>query len=185
MSVMTGYKLISADSHIVEPPDLYTTRIEPRFRNRAPRLERLQTPGGRTFDSWVVDGQPAGTLGAVIQAGQRFEDPSQIDFLGVWEEPSTREPLLVIVRSALTAEPAAAALREFVFRELLTGIASELNVPDPRLRAELAASQMVGLVILRYVLRVEPLASADLETLVRFVAPTVQRYLTEQSSQES
>src|SRR5262245_45506056 len=83
---MMTHKLISADSHIVEPPDLYTTRIEPRFRDRAPRLERLETPTGRKFDSWVIDGKAAGTLGAVIQAGQRFEDPSQIDFLGTWED---------------------------------------------------------------------------------------------------
>ena len=72
---MLTHKLISADSHIVEPPDLYTTRIEPKFRDRAPRLERLETPAGRKFDSWVIDGKAAGTLGAVIQAGQRFEDP--------------------------------------------------------------------------------------------------------------
>ena len=83
---MTSYKLISADSHIVEPPDLYTNRIEPKFRDRAPRLERLETPPGRKFDAWFIDGQQAGTLGAVMQAGQRFEDPSQIDFLGDWED---------------------------------------------------------------------------------------------------
>src|SRR3989475_2241069 len=83
---MTAYKLISADSHIVEPPDLYAKRIEPRFRARAPRLERLETPTGRKFDAWVIDGQQVGTLGAVMQAGQRFEDPSQIDFLGLWED---------------------------------------------------------------------------------------------------
>ena len=83
---MLTHKLISADSHIVEPPDLYTTRIEPKFRERAPRLERLQTPTGRGFDAWLIDGQQVGTLGAVMQAGQRFEDPSQIDFLGTWED---------------------------------------------------------------------------------------------------
>ena len=83
---MTTYKLISADSHIVEPPDLYTSRIEPRFRDRAPRMERLETPTGRKYDAWVIDGQQVGTLGAVMQAGQRFEDPSQIDFLGTWED---------------------------------------------------------------------------------------------------
>src|SRR5690606_13443580 len=97
----------------------------------------------------------------------------------IWENPETREPLLVIVRSALTAEPAAAALREFVSRELLVRVAGQLSVPDPRLRAELAASQMMGLAILRYVLKVEPLASADVETLVGLVAPALQRYLTE------
>ncbi len=83
---MAEYKLISADSHIVEPPDMYTGRIEPRFRDRAPKMERRKTPTGREYDAWVLDGMQVGTLGAVMQAGQRFEDPSQIDFLGVWED---------------------------------------------------------------------------------------------------
>jgi hypothetical protein len=83
---MATYKVISADSHIVEPPDLYTGRIEPRFRDRAPRMERMETPTGRKYDAWFIDGQQVGTLGAVMQAGQRFEDPSQIDFLGLWED---------------------------------------------------------------------------------------------------
>src|SRR6266849_1669455 len=83
---MAEWKLISADSHIVEPPDMYTSRIAPKFRDRAPRMERRKTPAGRDYDAWMLDGQQVGTLGAVMQAGQRFEDPSQIDFLGVWED---------------------------------------------------------------------------------------------------
>ena len=83
---MWSYKLISADSHIVEPPDLYSSRFEPKLRERAPKMERRKTPTGREFDAWTLDGMQVGTLGAVIQAGQRFEDPSQIDFLGTWED---------------------------------------------------------------------------------------------------
>ncbi len=83
---MADYPIISANSHIVEPPDMYQSRIEPRFRDRAPRMERRKTPGGRDYDAWVIDGMQVGTLGAVMQAGQRFEDPSAIDFLGVWED---------------------------------------------------------------------------------------------------
>jgi hypothetical protein len=45
---MAAYKLISADAHIVEPPDTYLSRIGPKFRHRAPRMERLETPAGRT-----------------------------------------------------------------------------------------------------------------------------------------
>ena len=41
---MAEYKLISADSHIVEPPDMYTGRIDPKFRDRAPKMERRKTP---------------------------------------------------------------------------------------------------------------------------------------------
>ncbi|MFJ3786465.1 TetR family transcriptional regulator [Streptomyces sp. NPDC090093] len=100
-------------------------------------------------------------------------------FIGVWENPASRAPLLAIVRSALTHEAAAAVLRTFVLRRLLERIAAELDVPDPKFRAELAASHMIGIAIMRYVIRVEPLASADPEEIVARVAPTLQRYLTE------
>ncbi|GGT26850.1 TetR family transcriptional regulator [Streptomyces kurssanovii] len=100
-------------------------------------------------------------------------------FIGIWENPATRAPLLAIVRSALTHDAAAKVLRGFVLRRLLERVAAELDVPDPRFRAELAASHMVGIVILRYVVQVEPLASVDPEEIVRMVAPSLQRYLTE------
>ncbi|MYV75310.1 TetR family transcriptional regulator [Streptomyces sp. SID1046] len=101
-------------------------------------------------------------------------------FLGVWENPVTRVPLLAVIRSALTHEAAAKVLRELVLRRLLARVAADLDVPDPTLRAELAASHMVGIAILRYVVQVEPLASADPEKIVALVAPTLQRYLTEE-----
>ncbi|MFD9225700.1 TetR family transcriptional regulator [Streptomyces sp. NPDC060064] len=100
-------------------------------------------------------------------------------FIGVWENPATRGPLLAIVRSALTHEAAAKVLRGFVLRRLLERLAGDLDVPDPKFRAELAASHMIGIAILRYVIKVEPLASADPEEIVAMVAPTLQRYLTE------
>ncbi|GGU79669.1 TetR family transcriptional regulator [Streptomyces litmocidini] len=100
-------------------------------------------------------------------------------FIGVWENPASRAPLLAIVRSALTHEAAAKVLRTFVLRRLLERIAAELDVPDPGFRAELAASHMIGIVIMRYVIQVEPLASADPDRIVEQVAPTLQRYLTE------
>ncbi|MFD7289068.1 TetR family transcriptional regulator [Streptomyces sp. NPDC059863] len=100
-------------------------------------------------------------------------------FLGVWENPVTRAPLLAIIRSALTHEAAAKVLRTFVLRRLLERIAEELDVPDPTFRAELAASHMIGIALLRYVIKAEPLASADTEEIIAMVAPTIQRYLTE------
>lgn len=100
-------------------------------------------------------------------------------FVGVWENPVSRAPLLAIVRSALTHEAAAKVLRGFVLRRLLERIAAELDVPEPTFRAELAASHMIGIAILRYVIQAEPLASADPEKIIAMVAPTLQRYLTE------
>src|SRR5262245_4495397 len=84
--IMRDSRVISADSHIVEPPDLYATRIEPKFRERAPRIERHRTRTGREYDAWYFEGARVGTVGSVIQAGKRFEDPDSIDFLGLWED---------------------------------------------------------------------------------------------------
>lgn len=102
-------------------------------------------------------------------------------FIAVWENPATRAPLLAILRSAVTHEAAAKVLRGFVLRRLLERIADQLDVPDATFRAELAASQMVGIAMLRYVLRAEPLASADPEKIIKMVAPTLQTYLTNAS----
>ncbi|MFI1466028.1 TetR family transcriptional regulator [Streptomyces wuyuanensis] len=99
-------------------------------------------------------------------------------FIGVWENPVSRAPLLAILRSALTHEAAAKVLRGFVLRRMLERIAADLDVPDPKFRAELAASHMIGIAILRYVVQVEPLATVDPEEIVAMVAPTLQRYLT-------
>ncbi|MFF4566090.1 TetR family transcriptional regulator [Streptomyces sp. NPDC001435] len=97
---------------------------------------------------------------------------------GVWENPTTRAPLLAIVRSAVNNETAAAVFRHLVASQLLRRIASQLKLPDAELRAELAAAQLVGCAMLRYVIKVEPLASADLEQIVARVAPVVQGHLT-------
>ncbi|MCT2548375.1 TetR family transcriptional regulator [Streptomyces atratus] len=100
-------------------------------------------------------------------------------FIAVWENPESRAPLLAIMRSALTHEAAAKVLRGFVLRRLLERVAEGLDVPDATFRAELAASHMIGIAMLRYVIRAEPLASADPEKIIEMVAPTLQRYLAE------
>jgi len=98
--------------------------------------------------------------------------------LTIWENPETRGPLLAVVRSALTNETAAALFRGLVSRTVLARAAGELDAPDAEFRVQLAASQLVGIIMLRYVVKVEPMASATPEQLVRLVAPTLQRYLT-------
>lgn len=98
--------------------------------------------------------------------------------LGIWENPTTRAPLLAIVRSAVNNETAAAVFRRLVAAQLLRRIAGRLDLPDAELRAELAAAQLVGVAMLRYVIKIEPLASADVERIVERVAPVVQGHLT-------
>ena len=73
---MAAYPLISSDSHVVEPPDLWTTRIDANFRDRAPFMVE-----GDEADQWYVEaGTPMGQIGANLQAGVRFEDPDKLTF---------------------------------------------------------------------------------------------------------
>ena len=99
-------------------------------------------------------------------------------FLAVWESEQTRAPIIALIRSAASNEQAAVMLREFVSEALVGRVAAALDVPDALLRPPLVASQVIGLAFMRYVIKLEPLASADPERLVAAIAPTVQRYLT-------
>lgn len=99
-------------------------------------------------------------------------------FLTVWEQPAARGPFLAVIRSVSGHEEAAAMFREFITEQVLVRIAAALDRPNARLRAALVGSQLIGMVMVRYVVRVEPLASAPVEQVVAAVAPTVQRYLT-------
>jgi AcrR family transcriptional regulator len=99
-------------------------------------------------------------------------------FLSVWDHAADRSPLLALIRSAVGDERAAAMLREFITEEVLGQLAHRLGSPDARLRATLVGSQLIGLAMARYIVRVEPLASAPAAELAAAVGPTLQRYLT-------
>jgi len=99
-------------------------------------------------------------------------------FMSVWESPHSRSPMLALVRSAASHEGSAALLRGFLERELLGRLARAIDAPQPELRAALAGSQVMGLVMARYVVRLGAIAQADPETLIAALGPTLQRYLT-------
>ncbi|MFB9680469.1 TetR/AcrR family transcriptional regulator [Streptosporangium vulgare] len=95
--------------------------------------------------------------------------------LTIVAEEGARQPVLALVRTAMTNEQMVATIREFMTRALLNRVAEALDVPP--IRMEAAFAQMFGVVLVRYVLRLEPLASADIEDLVKLLTPTIQGYL--------
>jgi hypothetical protein len=104
--------------------------------------------------------------------------------LGVWEREDVRGPFLGLLRSALTSEQAAGMLREFVTEVILGPVAaadadeSGPGQAGPEFRAALAASQMLGLALTRYVLALGPVATASADDLAAAIGPTLERYLT-------
>ena len=115
-----------------------------------------------------------------ILAGERARIGEEVTrrFLTVWEEPHNRPIFLAMLRSVLSNEQVADVVRRLLVKEIFGPIATALGVPDAELRATLAGSQFIGLALMRYVGRVEPLASADVSSLAAAVGPTIQRYLT-------
>ena len=74
--------ILSSDSHVFEPPDLWTTRIDAAFRDRAPRMQRIDG-----VDQLVVEGQQAVSgIGLISNAGARFEAPETISSHGRFED---------------------------------------------------------------------------------------------------
>lgn len=98
-------------------------------------------------------------------------------YLGLWETEAG-SAMLAVLRSAVSQDRAAELLRAFIGREVIGRVAGELTTDSPELRATLVGSQLTGLALVRYIIRVQPLASATTEDVVAAVAPTIQRYLT-------
>ena len=97
--------------------------------------------------------------------------------LEAWEQPEVRRRGVVLLRAAIGNKLTTPLLAGFLSRELIGRIARSLHLPDGELRAALAASQVAGILIARYVLRLPALAEASVDDVVARVGPTVQRYL--------
>ena len=121
---------------------------------------------------------PREVIGAAV-AGPAEEAAEKLirTFLSVWDDPGFQPALLATVRRTL--EPGGDKLiREGFLPVVLIPVGEQLGIDRPELRMPLVASQVIGLILARYVVRVEPIASLDAERLVAIYAPTIQRYLT-------
>lgn len=100
-------------------------------------------------------------------------------FLTMWDDPRQRPEMVAMLRSAVSHEHAARTLREFLAREVFGRVAAHCDGgrDDRDLRVGLAAAQMIGLALLRYVIEHPPLRDADPVALVAQVGPTLQRYM--------
>lgn len=98
-----------------------------------------------------------------------------LDTLG---DPSAREDLIGLFQSGAAAGRAAGPIAEFLQESVIDRVVKVLGVPDARLRVGLITSFLVGILVSRYIMKVEPLASMPEDDLVRLLAPTVQDWLT-------
>ena len=98
-------------------------------------------------------------------------------FFSVWDDPELQLPLIALARS-LTDPSSKELMRDGFLRVVIGPIAAAVGVEDPERRMPIVASQIMGLILMRYLLQVEPLASMSPDDLIQVYAPTIQRYLT-------
>ena len=130
---------------------------------------------GLFVESLRLPVNPADAIQAVLAEGSDGLGTRLVSrFLEVWDNPATGEPIISVLRSAASRPE---IMREFLQRQIVPPVAAAIGGPDAELRATALASQMLGLAFLRYVLRLEPLASATQEEVVALIGPTLQRYV--------
>jgi AcrR family transcriptional regulator len=105
-------------------------------------------------------------------------------FLDLWEgPPQDSEPLLAMLRAAISNEHASAQLRAFFQSRLLDVIGPKLgNDPDATTRAGFASAMLVGVIVGRRIVQVPALAKEDQASVVRLVGPSIQAILTGKNS---
>jgi AcrR family transcriptional regulator len=94
-------------------------------------------------------------------------------FIKRWERD---EALVVLLRSSTSNANAAERMRQ-IFAGQLTPAIAGINPVQPERRASLVATQMLGLALCRYVLRLPPIVEMSHDETVSWLGPTVQRYI--------
>ncbi|MGV0850686.1 TetR/AcrR family transcriptional regulator [Mycolicibacterium phlei] len=126
-------------------------------------------------DPEELAGHIAGTPGDDPDIGTRMVRA----YLRIWSSPESGPTMVTALHSATTNSDAHEAFRGFMQNYVLTAVSGVIGGDeDARVRALLAAGQLIGIAVLRFVMKIEPLASLPDDDLVRLVAPTITRYLT-------
>lgn len=98
-------------------------------------------------------------------------------FLGVWDDPDVQPGLLALARSLL-GDDSGPMVRDAFIPVVVGPVLAQLVADRPEVRIPLVASQIIGLVVTRYVIALPAMAQAPAEDLVARIGPVLQHYLT-------
>jgi AcrR family transcriptional regulator len=113
----------------------------------------------------VFDGPPSEAAGRAARL-----------LVSVIDTAETRRPFLALLRAAVTEPEAAALIRGVLTERLLGPISARIGGERPELRASLVASQLVGLMVTRHIVEIQPLSDASREDLVAALEPVFEHY---------
>ncbi|TDD11029.1 TetR/AcrR family transcriptional regulator [Nonomuraea deserti] len=137
------------------------------------------------FDAAIKKSMPVALLAESFEGDEdHLAERLVTRYLELWESPSHGPTLAAVLHSASATPAAADLLKELMREELLTPLAGRLSHDHPEIRGLLAASQLIGVAMMRYILKVDPLASMPAHLVAATVTPAIQRYLTGELSLE-
>jgi AcrR family transcriptional regulator len=126
---------------------------------------------------------PAGAVPTLLAPGVEGLGERLVRFtLDTLDDPQVRADLVSMVRGGASAAALTKSLQDYLDTTVIDRVVSAVGVPDARMRVALISSYLIGIAAGRYVVRIEPLASASEEYVVRLVAPTIQALLDPRTS---
>lgn len=142
-------------------------------------LRRYYANKGELFAAALrLPTDPATAVPALLAPGIEGLGDRLVRFmLTTLDDPQAREDLLGLARAGGSAYSSTRALQEYVESAVVDRVVAALGVPDARMRVALISSYLIGIAVGRYVARIEPLASATDEHVVRMVGPVIQSLL--------
>ena len=121
---------------------------------------------------------PVGAVPGLLAPGVEGLGERLVRFtLDTLDDPQVRSDLMSMMRSGASAAALTKSLQDYLDTTVIDRVVGALGVPDARMRVALISSYLIGIAAGRYVVRIEPLASASEEHVVRLVAPTIQALL--------
>ena len=113
-----------------------------------------------------------------IQVSPDFTERLLRRFLLLCESPRTQRRVLALVKGSVSNGRAGKRLYALINKVVLSPVARTMGVKTSAVRLELVGAQLIGLAMIRYVLKVEPIASLDIDDLVPLMAPPLRQALT-------
>lgn len=121
---------------------------------------------------------PAGAVPGLLAPGVEGLGERLVRFtLDTLDDPQVRADLMAMLRQGASAAALTKSLQDYLDTTVIDRVVAAVGVPDARMRVALISSYLIGIAAGRYVVRIEPLASASEEHVVRLVAPTIQALL--------
>lgn len=98
-------------------------------------------------------------------------------FFTAWDAPENRPKIMAMLKSAMSDTARASQVAEFITDQVFAPILPLVDGEDPAYRLDLIGGHLVGVLILRHALMLEPLTSVPVEQLVASLGPVVDHYL--------